>query len=826
MFCSNFFLTFFACFRGAGHPIIPVSSQMSMRPFMGVIQPGQGGRMPLLAANQPLQTLMQPPALQHGMPPAMTTVHPSPFPPQNFQIPGGFRVPLNPTFPPGAGGLPQLPINAPPPFSAATALGQPSQIIGVGGRGPPPMGGPGGVGGGGAGAPPKKKVSRAIKIVDPDTKKEVDLFGSGGASGEGGNQAPRSLSPSPNAPRPAVVDSQNAATKELFRKQVHQTINPGGPPAPMVAPNAIISAPPPHHTYTPKAPPIRPMFEDPSTQPIRPPLPPSTVPHAPNPLAVSFNPGRVAPPQVAATGQFTSHHRPPDLTPPSQPPPFGTGLLATPNLGASHITANGVPSLPPQAEKTLPNLAGVRSDHFPPHPPPFTGVSDVPKPLGVMPVLQTGGTQLFAATGSKSLHQLPHHVEATLAVTPQKPVPELSQQAVAMVNPGVKPIPGGVVMPAESAEYPHQKQPLLPTPLSGLPSGLAPSQPVSSQEHLLTTTPTVMSSIVVPETGESAKSDDVTPPISLITKETDIVKDPLPTVSTETAATATVSTETAAADKTVTKSVTPEPLTSSVAVETVTKETTAVETKNTVDLVENVEKGGEGVVKIPTNDSSSPADVDEKASVVESQFEAEKQEEDSNNGSKEVEKEEVDGVEGPPGVGKTDREGGGEEREGEGEREEEVVGEEEVKQGEMEDTLQKDTGKEEKKEEEEEEKEEGEKEGEVGEEVGGEVAEKVAEKEEKVVAVDVEEEKEKEKEEEEEKEEEVREEKEEGELDEEEEEDVAVAAPKVVEETVEEVGSHTLVYLHLLSMFVVFCVNFSRVNNKESDVCVKTVCKQ
>ena len=794
MFCSNFFLAFF---RGAGHPIIPVSSQMSMRPFMGVIQPGQGGRMPLLAANQPLQTLMQPPALQHGMPPAMTTVHPSPFPPQNFQIPGGFRVPLNPTFPPGAGGLPQLPINAPPPFSAATALGQPSQIINVGGRGPPPMGGPGGVGGGGAGALPKKKVSRAIKIVDPDTKKEVDLFGSGGASGEGGNQAPRSLSPSPNAPRPAVVDSHNAATKELFRKQVHQTINPGGPPAPMVPPNAIISAPPPHHTYTPKAPPIRPSFEDPSTQPIRPPLPPSTVPHAPNPLAVSFNPG-IAPPQVAATGQFASHHRPPDLTPPSQPPPFGTGLLATPNLGASHITANGVPSLPPQVEKTLPNLAGNRSDHFPPHHPPFTGVSDVPKPLGVMPVLPTGGTPpplvvgKFATTGSKALHQLPHHhVEATLAVAPQKSAPELGQQAVTMVNPGVKPLPGGVVMPGESAEYPQQKQPLLPTP-GGMLTGLAPSQPVSSQEHLLTTPPTVMSSIVVPETGESAKSDDVTPPISLITKETDIVKEPLSKVSTETAATATVSmetaatatvsTETAAADKTVTKSVTPEPLTSSVAVETVTKETTVVETKNTADLVENVEKGGEGVVKIPTSDSSSPADVDEKASVVESQFEAEKQEEDSNAGSKVVE-EEVDGVEGAPGVGKTDREGGGEEREGEGEKEVVVV--EEVKQGEMEDTLQKDTGKEEKKEEEEE---EGEKKEEVGEEVGGEVAEKVAEKEEKVVvAVDVKEEKEKEKEEK--GEEEVGEEKEEGELDDEEEEDVTVGAPKVVEETVEEVGS-------------------------------------
>ena len=784
-------------FRAGAPPIIPVSSHQMppIRPtFMPMVTPGQAGRMPLLTASQPpaaaLQALMQP-----GLPPTLT-LHPGQFPPQNFQVSGGYRIPLNPNFPPGAAGVAQLSMTAPPQFSAA-ALGQPSPILGVGGRGPPPMGGSGGVGVGGGGGPPKKKVSRAIKIVDPSTNKEVDLFGSGDPSGTGGgvNQALRSVSPSPNVPRGPGTDPQIAAT---FIKQVHQTMSNLPPTAPnMAPPNAIISAPPPPHTYTPKVPGIRAPFEELTAPPIHPSLPPSTGAHAPNPLAASFNPGGMLPPQVAATGQFTSHHRPPDITQPSQPQSFGgAGLLATPdpatfNLGGSpRMTPNGVPSLSPQMEKSLAAPSGIRPEQFPSLPPSFTGVTDISK-VGVVSVLSAGGKPHMVGKHGVSgplhlqrIHPLPDQPLPLVHKSPQ----ELGQQqAVGVVNAGVKPPLSSVVVGhGDTMEYPQQKQPLLPTPslLMGGPS-ISPSQPPSTHEQMVTT-PSMMSSIVVPETGESAKSDDVTPPASLVTKENIIVKE---TVS------AVIPAE--SSDKPMSKSVTPEPLALSVPVETVTNETVAVATESSTETVTKVtesveeEEVDKSLRDVPTALSesavtkkpSAEAEVTEVTGEVK-QEEEEKYGEEAVDGAVEEEDigresgEEGEGEEGEGEGVEEEEKGEGEEGEGEGvEEEEKGEGEEEEGEGveeeeekgkmeykEVQETEQQDTGEEE--EIKEERGGEGEREGEVSEEVW-----KTEEEEEEEIEKN---------------DEERGEEKEEGELEEDdEEEDFMAVAPKVIKPVAE-----------------------------------------
>ena len=779
----------FSClFRTGTPPIIPVSAhQMPIRPFIPMVTPGQAGRMPLLTASQPpsaaLQAMMQP-----GLPPTLT-LHPGQFPPQNFQLSGGYhRVPLNQNFPPGAAGVAQMSMTAPPPFSAA-ALGQPS-IIGVGGRGPPPMGGAGGVGVGGGGGPPKKKTSRAIKIVDPTTKKEVDPYASGDSSGTvgGGNQPLRSMSPSPNVPRGPGMDPQIAAA---FMKQVHQTMsNPPSAPN-MAPPNAIISAPPPPHTYTHKGPGIRPVFDEPTAQPIHPPLPQSTGAHAPNPLAASFSPGGMLPPQVAATGQFTSHHRLPDMTQPPQPQSFGgPGLLATPdpatfNLGGTpRVTPNGVPSLSAQMEKSLPAPSGIRPEQFPPHPQSFTGhgVADISK-VGVVSVLSAGGKPHMVGkhgvSGPPHLQRIHPLQDQPLPLVHKSPQELGQQQAVGVVDAGVKPPSSSVVGGhGETLEYPQQKQPLLPTPgtTSLLPGGpsISPSQPPSTHEQMKTA-PSMMSSIV-PETGESAKSDDVTPPASLVTKESIIVKE---TVS------AVIPAE--SLDKPMSKSVTPEPLASSVPVETVTNETVAVVTESSTETVTKVTESVEEEVDkssrdVPTALSESavtkePSAEAEVAEVTEEKQEVRQEGEEERDGE-----EAVDGAVEEEDVGRESGEKGeGEEGEGEGEEEEEEKGEVQY----IETPENRDTGEEE--EVREERREEGEREGEVSEEVG----KTEEEEEEEIEKSDEEIEEEKEEgeleEDEEEKEEgeleEDEEEKEEGELDEEEEDFMAVAdkvAPKVV----------------------------------------------
>ena len=494
--------------------------------------------MPLLAPNQPLAAMIQPPGIQPGLPPSLGPIHPGQFTQQN--VPLNYRFPLQHTFPPT--GMPPLPMAAPPLSSGA--LVQPSQMMNVvTGRVPPPIVAGGGVTPGGGAPPPKKKQpSKAIKIVNPETMKEVDLSeeGTGGTVGVR-NQTPRSVSPAPTPPR---AEGQNVAT--MFRQQVHQMVKP---------PNAIISAPPPpgHSTYTPKASPARP-FEEPAVQTI-----PSLVPSGalpPQPHAASLRLGGA--PQVAATGQYHQTHRPPDMNPPqTQPFGAGAGLLATPDgppynySAGSHVTANG--AVPPLMDKSLGN---IRPDLFH-HTPPFTDVS-----LSVVPPSSVLGS------GSPGL------IQQEPIPVPGKPVPELAQG-----------LEGGgkqILVSSELTDFPQQqKQPLLPTPVL-VGSHSVPAPPSSHPDSTLMTTatpPTVTSSVVVPETGETAKSEEiVTPPMSLVAKDSVPKETVTMVIPTET-----VSVQT---DKTVTD-IPPEPPTSSVSTETDNKESVAVETKDaSTDVVE------------------------------------------------------------------------------------------------------------------------------------------------------------------------------------------------------------------------------------------------
>ena len=504
--------------------------------------------MPLLTPTQPpaLTAMLQQPTMQPGLPP-LAPIHPGQYQ-QNFGTFGNVRVPLQTSF--SAAGMPHIQMRAPPPLSVA-GLTQPSSMLNtvVGHAHSTIVGTSGGLMTGGAtGAPPPKKgPSRAIKIVDPATMKEVDLStaGGGGVSGTG-TQPPRSVSPAPPTSVPRGGEDENVVN--VFHQQVHQTMKP---------PNAIISAPPQN------------------MPPTLPPLVPFT--HAPNPNAASFRPA--GPPQAPTTGQFHAPPRTADIThPPPQPSQFGTGLLATPDAprynfaAGSHVTANGGVVTPLVAtaalEKTL--SGNMRPDIFPP-PPPFTGVTDGTK-VGVASVLpQAGLPPPTVLGGGALLHQDPIPI-------PGKSVPERTQPA------GMDGAGKLVSVVTETTEYPPQKQPLLPTPVMiGGPPVPPPSHP--PQDHTTAATPpTATSPVVVPETGETAKSDDVTPPMSLVVKETVVEETVAKAIAVETTPPAPEEPATEETDAETATSVSTETVTKE-STETVAKETVPMETVSVSDVV-------------------------------------------------------------------------------------------------------------------------------------------------------------------------------------------------------------------------------------------------
>ena len=551
--------------------------------------------MPLLTPTQPpaLTAMLQQPTMQPGLPP-LAPIHPGQYQ-QNFGTFGNVRVPLQPGF--SAAGMPHIQMRAPPPLSVA-GLTQPSSMLNtvVGHAHSTIVGTSGGLMTGGAtGAPPPKKKgpSRAIKIVDPATMKEVDMSTAGGGGVLGtGTQPPRSVSPAPPTSVPRVGEDENVAN--VFHQQVHQTMKP---------PNAIISAPP---------------------QNMPPTLPPS-VPftHAPNPNAASFRPA--GPPQAPTTGQFHAPPRTADIAPPPpQPSQFGTGLLATPDaprynfVAGSHVTANGGVVTPLVAtaalEKTL--SGNMRPDIFPP-PPPFTGVTDGTK-VGVASVLpQAGLPPPTVLGGGALLHQDPIPI-------PGKSVPERTQPA------GMDGAGKLVSVVTATTEYPPQKQPLLPTPVT---IGGHPVPPPSHppQDHTLLTTaatpPTATSPAVVPETGETAKSDDVTPPMSLVVKETVVEETVAKAIAVETTPPAP---EEPATDAETATSVSTETVTKE-STETVAKETVPMETVSVSDVVaeatdpvveEEIEQTASSVEPV-----EAPAEVTEVANEQEVMGEGEKGEE-------------------------------------------------------------------------------------------------------------------------------------------------------------------------------------------------------
>ena len=490
----------------------------------------------------------------------------------------------------------------------------------------------------GGGASKRKTSSKAIKIVDPETMKEVDVT-SGTGGGAGGTPTPRSVSPAANImsrPPPGTLDQLSSTTADTFRQQVHDVAN-----KPAIAPNAIIrapnemdrvppqrisgipvtiSAPPvqyggPPHTFTPK--PQRPLFES----------------SAPNPKAATFRPGL---PPAAVTVQA--------INPPDIPLP-GAGLLATlTTIPFTHSTANGHVGVPiaVTVSKILP------TDDKPDSNLP-AGVSDVPK-ASLQPVFPS-------APPVTPVHQ--HEPTPP----PVKPVSE-PVQPVAVSTESVKPVS------LESESGPLISKPtLLPTPDT---AGLAAS---SHRTAVLTahgqTPPIGMPAVpsVVPETGESAKSDEIaTPPLSLVTEET-VSKG---TISKETETKETVSNATDDIPM-VTETVPESPKgeqtvqegTDSVLVKPVDDKSTA-ETTDLEDM-EELELGlGEELVQ------SVPVEVE--AAVIQ-----EKQEQTT--GVEEVMEEAVV-VESDEGEGERERKEEDGKEEGEREREEEVEREEEEEEGE------------------------------------------------------------------------------------------------------------------------------------------------
>ena len=332
----------------------------------------------------------------------------------------------------------------------------------------------------GTGGVAKRKLpSKAIRIVDPNTMEEVDVSGSGGPTG--GNQAPRSMSPAPITRQPIEIKSASDA-----QHKTHSLVHAGSSKAP---PNALISTPPtaPHQTYTPKAPRL---FSEESGPP------PS---HAPNPNAPTFRPNLPPAPPGAATGQIQSHVNPPEMFPSNS----GGGLLATPNNLYSppgpHVAANGHAMLPLTTPPV--GLLPTTTTKLDQSGPLLLAPGDIPKAV-VPPAMTAQQSMAPLAVPQQQLE-------------PVKPVSEPSQLATKTL-----------IIASEKTEFSslQHKKPLLPTPgdqgsLGQIPSNVSPV----IQTHVLAP-PTMMSSLpsVLPETGESAKSDDMsTPPTSLVeTKET------------------------------------------------------------------------------------------------------------------------------------------------------------------------------------------------------------------------------------------------------------------------------------------------------------------
>ena len=444
--------------------------------FCCQIAPGQAGRLPLMPPPSLHTTMLslQPggqPLPQLQMPPLAAAA----FSPQNYHA--NYRVPVpNVTYavPPT---MTPIGLASSPAMQGAGLPQQQTQIhnFGMG----TPRGGPG-VGVGSTGTTLKQSRPNAIKIVDPATMKEVDLQGGGSGGPTGGNSAPRSISPSPKIRAPQDQHMTNA--REMFKQQVHQLHS--GQNKSNVPPNAMITAPPTGHpTYTPKS------TLDEQTPVISHnliPIPPHS--HAPNPNAPTFCPvGTPHIPMGAATGQIQIHPpKPPDIAPP------GAGLLATPNIQGAplFISSNG------QHITTVPVIP---SDHLRPSLP--LNVTEGPSQPAVSVATATIGSQV----------QLQE-----MAAIPVKPVLEPVQSVV-------------VTTTSEKSVSTQHRQPLLPTPVEGLVATppIIKTPIVPPQTHILAP-PTIPSSVVVPETGESAKSEDiVAPPTSLITKETVIIKEPV-----------------------------------------------------------------------------------------------------------------------------------------------------------------------------------------------------------------------------------------------------------------------------------------------------------
>ena len=246
------------------------------------------------------------------------------------------------------------------------------------------VGGAGGGGGGGGGS--GRKPSKAIRIVDPSTMKEVDLSVSGGA---GGNPPPRSVSPAniPIRPPPAGGGSQPSTTAaDTFRQQVLEKAQTG---LIKPAPNAIIR-PPKNTTKSHEG--VEPSTEAKFGVPVTisaPPLtgPPLNIPPGvflppgtgivqtqkpsrphfnsvvPNPHAAAFHPA----PPLAATGQLQS--QPPKVH--ELPPVSGAGLLTTPNIpprtaALTHEATNGHAMLPHSLAAPIPSAGATGALNIPP----------------------------------------------------------------------------------------------------------------------------------------------------------------------------------------------------------------------------------------------------------------------------------------------------------------------------------------------------------------------------------------------------------------------------------------------------------------------------
>ena len=434
-----------------------------------MVAPGQAGRLPLI---HPPNMLWQAQSQQQLQLQSLTPAFPSrSFPTAGYPARHHF-TPIPPAVPSmiGVGGANTS--------LQATALQQqlpPMSSFGAGPR----------VGGGA-----KRKVpSKAIRIVDPSTMEEVDVTGSGSSGGSGSGAA--ATAPAPTVSRPS---NEQLAVRNQFQQQVQQTV--------AKPPNAIITPPPPPESQ-------HQVFPPPKVARLQPEeMMQGGIMHTPNPHAQTFYPG-MAPPGPA-TGQV------PSFMIGSEHPPLGAtnpALLDTSpgrqvaGTSSVQISANGHPAGLLPAPVTKPLATTLKPEQISP----LLGAGEIPMAV-VQPLVAT----------QPSL--MPQQHQRTTQI-PVKPVSEPAQPVVVAPLDGVK----TAVIASEQSE--HKQLHLLALD-QGSKGQNEPSIITSVQTHNVETADTKSSTSVVPETGESTKSDDLaTPPTSLVVKETAVVQE---TVSKET----------------------------------------------------------------------------------------------------------------------------------------------------------------------------------------------------------------------------------------------------------------------------------------------------